>query len=106
MLTEKCLSKSEAVGTMMEGEDMMFDDSEFITMNMMADHMPWEYYVCIDTDSGTNNLKALKLSFADADGEDMVELPIIGFNEHADEFLCGDFKFMNRGQPVSVIVFE
>ena len=103
MLTEKCLLKSEAIGSMTEGEDMMFDQTQFITMNMMSDHMPWEYYVCID--SSTNQLMALSLSFADAEGEEKIELPLIGQNIYED-LLCGDFKFMDRGPPVSVIMFE
>ena len=57
LLTENCLRKSQAIGTMTEGEDMMFDHTEAITMNLMADQMPWEYYVCID--QSTNELKAL-----------------------------------------------
>ena len=103
MLTENCLRKSEAIGTMMEGEDMMFDLMDAITLNLMADHMPWEYYVCID--QTTNQLMALQLSFADMDGEDVAKLPLIGQNT-GEGLLCGDFKFMDRDAPVSVILFE
>ena len=103
MLTENCLRKSQAIGTMTEGEDMMFDHTDAITLNLMADHMPWEYYVCID--QSTNELMALQLSFADMDGDDVAKLPLIGQNT-SEGLLCGDFKFMDRGSPVSVILFK
>ena len=48
---------------------------------------------------------ALQLSFADMDGDDVAKLPLIGQNT-SEGLLCGDFKFMDRGSPVSVILFK
>ena len=39
------------------------------------------------------------------DGEEVVQLPLIGQNT-GEGLLCGDFQFIDRGSPVSVIMFE